>query len=144
MSLRFPNVAFSNLHFTHIPNILVLGLYVVGHAFFLKRFQHFQHMQACACVWSFKLALIFCLFLSGEWVGGCVSNLYPEDIVLGRCWHRLLQVFVQLLLHVQVSRDRPPDLWTDVMQRPQARLHTYHQVLLILFFIHQNNSSKYH
>lgn len=54
----------------------------------------------------------------------CVSNLYPEDIVLGCSRHRLLQAFVQLLLHGQVSGDGPPNLGTNVMQCPQARLHT--------------------
>lgn len=53
-----------------------------------------------------------------------VSDLYPEDVVLGRGRHGLLHAFVQLLLHRQVPGDGPPDLGADVMQSPQARLCT--------------------
>lgn len=51
-----------------------------------------------------------------------VSDLYPEDVVLGRGRDGLLHALVQLLLHRQVPGDGPPDLWADVVQSPQARL----------------------
>lgn len=58
---------------------------------------------------------VLSLSLSGECVRVCVSNLYPEYIILGCSRHRLLHVFIQLLLHGQVSGDGPPNLWADVM-----------------------------
>lgn len=53
-----------------------------------------------------------------------VSDLYPEDVVLGRGRNGLLNAFVQLFLHRQVPGDGPPDLGADVVQSPQARLCT--------------------
>ena len=86
-----------------------------------------EHVYVCAwsgnTAWSWAVIISLSLSLSGEWVRVCVSNLYPEDIVLRYSRHRLLQAFIHLLLHSQVSRDGPPDLWTNIVQRPQARLH---------------------
>lgn len=100
--------------------------------------------HVCVCAWSdnkasswtpiISLSLSFSLSLSGEWVRVCVSDLYPEDIILGCSRHRLLQAFIQLLLHGQVSGDGPPNLWTDVMQCPQARLHTQTKHTQVLHF----------
>lgn len=53
-----------------------------------------------------------------------VSDLYPEDVILGRCRNGLLHAFVQLLFHCQVPGDGPPDLGADVVQSPQACLST--------------------
>lgn len=65
----------------------------------------------------------------GEWVRASVSDLYPEDIVLGRGWNRLLHAFVQLLFHRQVPRDGPSDLGADVVKSPQASLCTADKTL---------------